>query len=115
MVWQKTKKVVLAGVEIPPLLEQTLRDFRAGDVEVKVEMGPVLRQLRFQETLANRLVWTLLLSATGIGAAIVWSNGQESLAIRLLYIMGAFGLLLINNLGKRAEKPLQWHSHSRRK
>jgi len=114
LVWQKARKVVLAGVEIPPLLEQTLRDFRTGDVQVKVEMGPILRQLRFQETLANRLVWTILLAGTGIGAAIVWSNGQENLAIALLYSMGAFSLLLVNNLRKRAEKPFQWHSHSRR-
>ena len=114
LVWQKTKNVIMAGVEIPPLLEQTLRDFCAGDVEVKVEMGPVLRQLRFQETLANRLMWTILLAATGIGTSIVWSNGQESLAIVLLYIMGVFALLLLNNIRKKAEKPLQWHSHSRR-
>jgi len=114
LVWQKAKKIVLAGVEIPPLLEQTLRDFRAGDVEVKVEMAPILRQLRFQATLANRLVWTILLATTGIGAAIVWSNGQESLAITLLYIMGVFALLLVNNLFKRAEKTLHWRSHSRR-
>jgi predicted unusual protein kinase regulating ubiquinone biosynthesis (AarF/ABC1/UbiB family) len=114
LVWQKAKKVVLAGTEIPPLLEQTLRDFRAGDIQVKVEMGPILRQLQFQQTLANRLVWTILLAATGIGAAIVWSNGQESLAIALLYIMGAFAVLLVNNLRKRADKLLQWHSHSRR-
>lgn len=114
LVWQKAKKVAMAGVEIPPLLEQTLRDFRTGDVQVKVEMGPVLRQLRFQETLVNRIVWTILLTATGIGAAVVWSSGQESLAISLLYIMGAFALLLVNNLRKRAEKPLHWHSHSRR-
>ncbi|HEY3424742.1 MAG TPA: AarF/ABC1/UbiB kinase family protein [Negativicutes bacterium] len=114
LVWQKAKKAALAGVEILPLLEQTLRDFRTGDIQVKVEMGPVLRQLRFQQTLANRIVWTILLAATGIGAAIVWSNGQERLAIILLYLMGAFALLLINNLRKQAEKPLQWHSHSRR-
>lgn len=114
LVWQKAKKVVLAGVEIPPLLEQTLRDFRAGDVEVKVEMGPILRQLRFQETLTNRIVWTILLAATGIGGAIMWSTGQERLALVLFYSMGAFVLLLLNNLRKRAEKPLRWHSHSRR-
>ena len=114
LVWQKAKKVALAGVEIPPLLEQTLRDFRAGDVQVKVEVAPILRQLRFQETLANRLVWTILLAGTGIGAAIVWCHGQENLAITLLYMMGGFALLLGNNLRKRAEKPLQWHSHSRR-
>ena len=114
LVWQKAKKVVMAGVEIPPLLEQTLKDFRTGEVQVKVEMGPVLRQLRFQETLTNRLVWTVLLAATGIGAVIVWCNGQESLAITLLYIMGVFALLLVNNLRKRAEKPLQWHHHSHR-
>jgi predicted unusual protein kinase regulating ubiquinone biosynthesis (AarF/ABC1/UbiB family) len=114
LVWQKAKKVVLAGVEIPPLLEQTLRDFRAGDVQIKMEMGPVLRQLRFQETLANRLVWTILLAGIGIGAAIVWSSGQEKLAISLLYIMGIFALLLVNNLRKRAEKTLHWRRHSRR-
>lgn len=114
LVWQKAKKVVLAGVEIPPLLEQTLRDFRAGDVQVKMEMGPVLRQLRFQETLANRLMWTILLTGTGIGAAVVWSSGQEKLAISLLYIMGVFALLLANNLRKRAEKTLHWRHHSRR-
>lgn len=114
LVWQKAKKVVLAGVEIPPLLEQTLRDFRAGDVQVKMEMGPVLRQLRFQETLVNRLMWTILLTGTGIGAAVVWSSGQEKLAISLLYIMGVFALLLANNLRKRAEKTLHWRHHSRR-
>ena len=114
LVWQKAKKIALAGVDIPPLLEQTLRDFRAGDVMVKVEMGPILRQLKFQETLANRIMWTILLAGTGIGAAVVWSNGQESLAISLLYLVGAFALLLVNNLRKRAEKSLQWHRHSRR-
>ena len=114
LVWQKAKKIALAGVEIPPLLEQTLKDFRAGDVMVKVEMGPILRQLKFQETLANRIMWTILLAGTGIGAAVVWSNGQEGLAISLLYIVGAFALLLVNNLRKRAEKSLQWHRHSRR-
>jgi len=115
VVWQKAKKVVLAGVEIPPLLEKTLRDFRAGDVQVKMEMGPILRQLRFQETLANRLVWTILLAGTGIGTAVVWNHGQESVVSVLLYSMGVFALLLVNNLRKRAEKPLLWHSHSRRK
>ena len=114
LIWQKVKKVVVAGVAIPPLLEQTLRDIRAGDVQVKVEMGPVLRQLKFQETLINRLVWTILLAGTGIGAAVVWSNGQEKMAIVLLYSMGVFALLLVNNLRKRAEKPFQWHSHLRR-
>ncbi|SFL69971.1 ABC1 kinase family protein [Pelosinus propionicus] len=78
LAWQKTKKIALSGVEIPTLLEQTLRDFRSGDVQVKVEMGPVLRQLRFQETLANRIVWTILLAGTGIGAAVVWSSGQKT-------------------------------------
>lgn len=114
LVWQKTKTVALAGVEIPPLLEKTLRDFRTGDVQVKVEMGPILRQLRFQETLANRLMWTVLLASTGIGYIILLSNGQESLATKLLYLMGVFAFLLINNLRKRAEKPLKWHTHSHR-
>lgn len=114
LVLLKAKKVALAGVEIPPLLEQTLRDFRTGDVQVKVEMGPILRQLRFQETLANRLMWAILLAAAGIAAAMFWISGQESLAIPLLYIMGVFALLLLNNLRKRAEKPLNWHRHSRR-
>ncbi|EIW16391.1 MULTISPECIES: ABC1 kinase family protein [Pelosinus] len=114
LVWQKTKKVVLAGVEVPPLLEQTLRDLRAGDVQVKVEMGPVLRQLRFQETLANRLVWTILLTGTGIGAAVLWSSGHKDIAVLLLYIMGVLALLLVNNLRKRAERVLHWHRHSRR-
>lgn len=114
LVWQRAKKIVLAGVDIPPLLEQTLRDLRAGDVQVKVEMGPVLRQLRFQETLANRLVWTILLAGTGMGAAVVWSSGQEDVAISLLYVMGFFALLLVNNLRKRAEKTFQWRRHSRR-
>ncbi len=114
LVWQKTKKVVLAGVEVPPLLEQTLRELRAGNVQVKVEMGPVLRQLRFQETLANRLVWTILLTGTGIGAAILWSSGHKDAAVLLLYIMGALALLLVNNLRKRAERVLHWHRHSRR-
>ncbi len=114
LVWQKTKAVALSAVEIPPLLEKTLRDFRAGDVQVKVEMGPILRQLRFQEILANRLMWTVLLATTGIGYTIVLSNGQESLATKLLYMMGAFGFLLLNNLRKRAEKPMKWHTHSHR-
>jgi hypothetical protein len=57
-------------------------------------------------------MWTVLLATTGIGYTIVLSNGQESLATKLLYLMGAFGLLLINNLRKRAEKPLKWHTHS---
>lgn len=115
LVWQKTKTVALAAVEIPPLLEKTLKDFRAGDVQVKVEMGPILRQLKFQETLANRLMWTVLLATTGIGYAIVLSTGQENLAVKLLYLMGVFACLLINNLRKRAEKPLNWHTHSHRK
>jgi len=115
LVWQKAKAVALAGIEIPPLLEKTLKDFRAGDVQVKVEMGPILRQLKFQETLANRLMWTVLLATTGIGYAIISSNGQELLATKLLYLMGAFGCLLMNNLRKRAEKPLKWHSHRQRK
>jgi len=115
LVWRKAKTVALAGVEIPPLLEKTLKDFRAGDVQVKVEMGPILRQLRFLETLANRLMWTVLLATTGIGYAIVLSNGQENLATKLLYLMGVFACLLINNLRKRAEKPLKWHTHSHRK
>jgi len=114
LVWQKAKAVALAGVEIPPLLEKTLKDFRAGDVQVKVEMGPILRQLRFQETLANRLMWTVLLATTGIGYVIVLSNGQDSLATKLLYLMGAFGLLLVNNLRKKAERPIKWHTHSHR-
>jgi predicted unusual protein kinase regulating ubiquinone biosynthesis (AarF/ABC1/UbiB family) len=114
LIWQKAKKIVLAGVEVPPLLEQTLRDLRSGDVQVKVEMGPVLRQLRFQETLANRLVWTILLTGTGIGAAVLWSSGQKDVAISLLYIMGGLALLLVNNLRKRAERVLHWHRHSRR-
>jgi len=114
LVWQKAKTVALAGVEIPPLLEKTLKDFRAGDVQVKVEMGPILRQLRFQETLANRLMWTVLFATTGIAYTIVLSNGQESLATKFLYLMGAFGCLLVNNLRKRAEKPLKWHIHSHR-
>lgn len=114
LVWQKAKTVALAGVEIPPLLEKTLRDFRTGDVQVKVEMGPILRQLRFQETLANRLMWTVLLAASGLGYIILLSNGQESLAAKLFYLMGVFALLLINNLRKRAEKPLKWRSHSHR-
>jgi len=113
IVWQKAKKVVQAGIEIPPLLEQTLKDVRAGDVQVKMEMGPVLRQLRFQETLANRLVWAILLAGTGIAAAVVWSSGQEKLAMHLLYIMGVFALLLVNNLCKQAEKTLPWHRNSR--
>ena len=115
LVWQKAKTVALAAVEIPPLLEKTLKDFRAGDVQVKVEMGPLLRQLRFQETLANRLMWAVLLAATGIGYTIVLSNGQVNLATKLLYLMGAFGCLLVNNLRKRAEKPLKWHTHSHRR
>ena len=114
LVWQKAKKVLLAGVEIPPLLEQTLRDFRTGDIQMKVEMGPVLRQLRFQETLVNRIMLTILLASTGIGAVLVWSSGKEELAISLLYIMGAFALLLVKNLCKRAEKPLGWPPNSRR-
>ncbi len=114
LVWQKTQKVVRAGIEIPPLLEQTLKDVRAGDVQVKMEMGPVLRQLRFQETLANRLVWAILLAGTGIAAAVVWSSGQEKLAMYLLYIMAVFALLLVNNLCKQAEKTLPWHRNSRR-
>ena len=114
IVLQKAKKIVLAGVEIPPLLEKTLREVRAGDVQVKVEMGPIMRQLRFQETLTNRLVWTILMAATGIGATILWSHGQESLSITLLYVMGVFALILVNNLRKRAEKQLQLHNHSRR-
>ena len=114
LVWQKAKAVALAGVEIPPLLEKTLKDFRAGDVQVKVEMGPLLRQLRFQETLANRLMWTVLFATTGLGYTVVSSNGQESLATKLLYLMGVLGFLLFNNLRKRAEKPLKWHTHSHR-
>ena len=114
LVWQKAKTVAVAAVEILPLLEKTLREFRAGDVQVKVEMGPLLRQLRFQETLANRLMWTGLLASTGIGYIIVLSNGQERLSTMLLYPMGAFGGLLINNLRKRAEKPLKWHKHTHR-
>jgi len=74
-------------------------------------MGPILRQLRFQEVLANRLMWTFLLGTTGIEYTIVLSNGQESMATKLLYLMGAFGCILINNLRKRAEKPLKWHTH----
>jgi predicted unusual protein kinase regulating ubiquinone biosynthesis (AarF/ABC1/UbiB family) len=114
LVLQKAKQLALSGVEIPPLLEQTLREFRAGDIQVKVEMGPVLRQLRFQETLTNRIVWSILLSGTGIGAAVVWSNGHKTLAISLLYVMGVFALLLLYNLFKRAEKVLNWHRQSRR-
>lgn len=114
LVWQKAKAVALAGVEIPPLLEKTLKDFRAGDVQVKVEMGPILRQLKFQETLANRLMWTVLLATTGIGYVLVLSSGQENLATKLLYLMGVFSFLLINNLRKRAEKPLQWRTHPHR-
>lgn len=113
LVWQKAKKIVQAGVEIPPLLEQTLREFRTGDIQMKVEMGPVLRQLRFQETLVNRIVWTILLASTGMGAVVAWTNGQEKLTISLLYIMGGFALLLVNNLRKRAEKPLHWRHRSR--
>jgi predicted unusual protein kinase regulating ubiquinone biosynthesis (AarF/ABC1/UbiB family) len=114
LVLQKVKTVAVAAFEIPPLLEKTLRDFRAGDVQVKVEMGPLLRQLRFQETLANRLMWTGLLASTGIGYIIVLSNGQERLSTMLLYPMAAFGGLLINNLRKRAEKPLKLHKHTHR-
>jgi len=59
-------------------------------------------------------VWTILMAATGIGATILWSHGQESLSITLLYVMGVFALILVNNLRKRAEKQLQLHNHSRR-
>lgn len=104
LVWQQAKKVLRAGVAVPPLLEKTLQDFRAGDVQVKVEMGPILRQLRFQETLINRLVWTILLAATGMGATVFWSNGQEEVVTLLLYSMGVFTLLLLNNLGKGSGK-----------
>lgn len=114
-VWQKAKAIALAGVEIPPLLEKTLRSLRSGDVQVKVELGPILRQLRFQETLTNRLMWAVLLAATAIVTAILWSSGQVELARKLFYVMGVFVLLLLNNLRKRAEKQLKWHTHSNRR
>lgn len=115
LVWQKAKSIALAGVEIPPLLEKTLRNIRAGDVQVKVEMGPVLRQVRFQETLANRLMWTILLGASGIAASILWSSGHVIIAHKILYMVGGCALLLVNNLRQRAEKPLKWYTHSHRR
>ncbi len=114
LVWQKAKSVARSSVEIPPLLEKTLRELRTGDIQVKLEMGPLLRQLRFQETLANRLMWTILLAAAGIATAIFWSNGQVTIVHKLWWVLGILILILLNNLRKRAEKPLVWHDHRRR-
>lgn len=114
IVSKKVQVVARSAVEIPPLLEKTLKDFRTGEVQVKVEMGPILRQLRFQETLVNRLMWTILLASSAVGTAILWSNGQEDMARKLMYAFIGFGLLLLNNLRKRAESPLKWHTHSHR-
>lgn len=115
LIWQKTKNVAKAAIDIPPLLERTLKDLQLGDVQVKMEMGPILRQLRFQETLANRLIWAILLAGTGISIAVLWSNGQEILVRKLMYLIGFFSLLLLNNFRQRAEKRLKIHTHPHRR
>lgn len=114
LAWTKVKSIAKASLNIPTALNKSLKQLNNGDIHVKVEFGPVLRQLRFQQTLANRLVWAILLAATGVVEAVFVVNGRDDLADKLLYALGALALLLLNNMRKKAEKPLKFHSHSHR-
>lgn len=112
LAWNKVKTAVLSGLDTPPLLNKSLRQLNSGEVQVKFETGPILRQLRFQQTLANRLMWTILLAATGIIEAMFLVTGHDDWARQTLYVLAGLGLLLLNNLRKKAEKDLQLHFHT---
>lgn len=54
--WDKVKEVGTSLISLPPLLEKSLRQLQNGEIQVKTELGPVIRGLHFQEVLVNRLM-----------------------------------------------------------
>ncbi len=112
--WAKAKEVGTSVVNLPTLLEKTLKQTQNGDIWVKTELGPLVRAVRFQEVLVNRLVWTLLLGFT----AVIWTmfklQGWLLEARYTVYAGTFFALLFLLNLRKRVEKPLRMHNHGRK-
>ncbi len=112
--WDRTKEVGTSLVALPTLLEKTLNQVQNGDLQVRTELGPLVRGVRFQEVLVNRLVWTILFSVSALIGTLFRLQGFAVEARNTMYAAGAFGVLLLLNLRKRAEKPLrmpQGHRH----
>ncbi|HEX3015297.1 MAG TPA: AarF/ABC1/UbiB kinase family protein, partial [Desulfobacteria bacterium] len=103
----KAKEIGGSLVALPPLLEKTLHQAQTGDLYVRTELGPVLRAIRFQGILVNRLVWTVLLATSAIISTLFKLKGYTIEARDWTYVAGGFGVLLLLNLRKRAEKPLR--------
>ncbi len=112
LVWNRAKTITKASIDIPPLLNKTLKHLNTGEIQVKVEMGPILRQLRFQQTLTNRLMLTIFISVTGLIIAIFKVYAQDVFLQRMYYLIVILVILLLNNLRKTPDKRLKWHRHS---
>ncbi len=113
--WDKTKEVGTALLALPTLLEKTLNQAQNGDLQVRTELGPLVRGVRFQEVLVNRLVWTILFSVSALIATLFRLQGFMLETRNTMYVAGAFGFLLLLNLRKRAEKPLRMPKGHRHK
>lgn len=112
--WDKTKEIGTSLINLPPILEKTLRQAQNGELQVRTELGPLVRGIRFQQVLVNRLVWTMLFSVSAVVSALFKVQGFAFEAKRTMYAAGVFGILLLLNLRKRSEKPLRsprghWH------
>lgn len=107
--WDKVKEVGTSLISLPPLLEKSLRQLQNGEIQVKTELGPVIRGLHFQEVLVNRLMWTILLAASALIVTLFKVQGFGSEARGGAYAAGVFALMLLLNLRKKAKKPFRVH------
>jgi predicted unusual protein kinase regulating ubiquinone biosynthesis (AarF/ABC1/UbiB family) len=112
--WAKAKEVGGSLVNLPGLLEKTLKQTQNGDIWVKTELGPLVRSVRFQAVLVNRLIWAMMLGFS----AVIWTMFRiQGFALEARYTIYAgtvFALLFLLNIRKRVEKPLRMHNHGRK-
>jgi predicted unusual protein kinase regulating ubiquinone biosynthesis (AarF/ABC1/UbiB family) len=112
--WAKAKEVGGSLVNLPGLLEKTLKQTQNGDIWVKTELGPLIRSVRFQAVLVNRLIWAMMVGFS----AVIWTMFRiQGFALEARYTIYAgtvFALLFLLNIRKRVEKPLRMHNHGRK-
>lgn len=109
IVLDKAKDVGSSLISIPPLLEKTLQQVRNGDIQVKTELGPLTRGIRFQAVLVNRIIWGMFLATSVLIRTLLEIKGYMGESRTFTWLAVLFAVLLVFNMRKQAEKPL--HSH----
>ncbi|HWJ03389.1 MAG TPA: AarF/ABC1/UbiB kinase family protein, partial [Verrucomicrobiae bacterium] len=113
LAWGKAKEVGGSLLALPPLMEKSLKQLQNGDIQVKTELGPLMRGIRFQAVLANRIVWALLLSVSAVIWTIFKVQGFALEARGAAYAAGVFAVLLLLNFRKKAERTFRVPQHGK--